>query len=120
MDSSNFKLMSEDEIKDVLDKDLLDLLDAQGISEEQKTEFYQKMTQAIQNRVIIRIDNRLNDSEREQWLELIDKNDHKEMEDFLKSKNIEVAKLIVEEAIIYKMQLMSLYKQVESKKSVKS
>lgn len=114
MDSSNFKLMTEDEIKDVLDKDLLELLDAQGISEEEKTEFYQKMTQTIQNRVIVRIDNRLTDSEREEWLELIDKNDHAQMEAFLKGKNIEVAKWMIEEAIIYKMQLMSIYEQAKT------
>ena len=113
MNSSGFKLMSDAEIKDVLDKDLLELLNAQCITEDKKADFYEKMTQTIQNRIIIRIDNRLNDSEREQWLELIDRNDHQMMETFLKSKKIDVAALIVEEAIIYKMQLMSLYKQAK-------
>ena len=112
--AADFKLMSDAEIKDVLDKDLLEILKMQGISEDAKAEFYEKMTQTIQNRVICRIDNRLNDAERQEWLELIDQNDHDRMEGFLKAKNIDIAKLMVEEAIVYKMQIASLLKQAQA------
>lgn len=111
--NSNFKLMSEEEIKDVLDKDLLELLGMQKISDEKKIEFYEEMTKTIQNRVIVRIDNRLNDAERQEWLELIDKNDQPQMAAYLQSKDIDVDKFMVEEAVIYKAQLMSLVKQTK-------
>lgn len=110
MDSKT-KLFSDEEMQQILDNDLLELMGAQNMPQEKKQALYQKMAETVQDRVIARIDDQLSESEREEWLKVIDSDDQAKMAEFLKSKNIDVAKMIVEEAIIYKTEMMALFKQ---------
>jgi len=107
----NSKLFSDQEIQDIIDKDLLELMGAQNMPQKQKAELYLKMADTIQNRVIARIDDALSDLERQEWLKLLDEGDNAKMEQFLKNKNLDPAKLLVEEALIYKTEIMALYKK---------
>jgi len=108
---SKANLFTDEEIQNILDKDLLELMGAKDMPEEKKQELYRKMAETVQDRVIARIDDKLSEQEREEWLKLIDENDKNKMEEFLKSKDIDVAKMLVEEAIIYKTEMMSLFKK---------
>ena len=108
---SNQKLFTDQEIKDILDKDLLELMGGQDMPQEKKQELYQKMAETVQNRVIARIDDKLSDQEKQEWIGIVDQDDKAKMEEFLRSKNIDIAKMLTEEAIIYKPEIMSLYKQ---------
>lgn len=110
MDSQN-KLFTEAEIKDILDKDLLELMGAKDMPQEKKAELYTKMAQTVQNKVIARIIDALDEAGRQEFVKLIDRGDSKKTEEFLRSKGIEVSKLLVEEAIIYKNEIMALFKQ---------
>lgn len=107
----NSQLFSQEEINDILDKDVLELIGGKDLPQEKKEELYLKMAQTIENRVIARIDDKLNDAEREEWLQTIDTDDKAKMEEFLRSKDIDVAKLMVEESLIYKTEIASLYKK---------
>lgn len=104
-------LFTDQEIKDILDKDLLELMGVKNMSEEKKAELYQKMAQTVQDRVVARIDDQLDEKGRAEFIKLIDNGDKVKTEEYLKAKNIDVAKLLVEEAIIYKTQMMSMLKQ---------
>ena len=108
---SNQKLFTDQEIKDILDQDLLELMGAKDMPEEKKQELYQKMADTVQNRVIARIDDKLSDTEKQGWMGLVDQNDKAKMAEFLRLKNIDINKLLVEEALIYKTEIMSLSKQ---------
>lgn len=112
MDSS--KLFTEEEIKNILDKDILELMGAQNMPQEKKTELYEKMAKTVQDRVVARIDDKLDEPSRQEFVKLIEEGDSKKVEEYLRSKDIEVSKLLVEEAIIYKTEIMSLYKQGQS------
>lgn len=98
-------------LQDLLDKDVLSLIGGENLPQEKKEELYQKMAQTIENRVIARIDDSLNEEEKAQWLQIIDSNDKVKMEQFLREKNIDVAKMMVEEALIYKTEITSLFEQ---------
>ncbi|MCL5407291.1 MAG: DUF5663 domain-containing protein [Patescibacteria group bacterium] len=109
--NSKSNLFTDEEIQNILDQDLLELMGAKDMPEEKKQELYQKMAETVQDRVIARIDDQLSETQREEWLKVIDENDKNKMETFLKSKNIDIAKMLVEEAIIYKTEMMSLFKK---------
>lgn len=113
--NSQSNVFTDQEIKEILDKDVLDSLDMANVPDEKKAEFYETMNQTVQNRVISRIDEKLDDNDREEWLKLVDEGDQSKMHSFLQQKNIDPAKLVVEEAIIYKMEIVSLYKQAKEK-----
>lgn len=101
-------LIDDQKLQELFDQDVLEIIGGSNIPQEKKEELYQKMAQTIENRVIARIDVGLNDEERSQWVEVIDSGDKAKMEEFLKSKNIDVSKLMVQEALTYKMEIAAL------------
>ena len=109
-------IIDEQQLNDILDKDIFELIGGKELSEEKKKELYLKIGETIENRAIARIDDKLSDAEKEEWLKLIDAGDKAKMEEFLKSKNIDVAKLVVEEALIYKLEIASLFKESQKTK----
>lgn len=107
-------LINEQDLKELLDKDIFELIGGENLPQEKKQELYQKMAETIENRVIARIDDRLNDQEREEWAKIIDMGERAKMEDFLRSKDIDVSKMMVEEAMVYKMEIKGLYDKSKS------
>lgn len=107
-------LFSEQEIQDILDKDLLELMGAQNMPPEQKQALYKKMAVTVQDRIILRVDDKLDEAGRKEWIQLLDQGDKAKMEEFLKTKNIDIAKILIEEAIIYKTEMMALFKKSQT------
>jgi len=97
--------------EDILNKDILELMGAGDLSDEKKQELYTKMLETIQNRTIARIFDQLSPEDGEKLKQLIDSNNKTEIESFLKSKGVDIAKMMLEEAIIYKSELISLRSQ---------
>jgi succinate dehydrogenase flavin-adding protein (antitoxin of CptAB toxin-antitoxin module) len=99
-----------------LDKDIFELIGGEKLPEEKKKELYQKIGQTIENRAIARLDDQLSDADREEWLKLLDLGDKAKMEAFLKSKNIDISKIIVEEALVYKLEITKLFESTNNDK----
>jgi len=106
-------IFSDQEVKDIIDKDILELMGAKNMDPQKKQELYEKMAQTIQDRVIARIDDSLDETGKAEWLKLAEENNKEKMEAFLKSHNIDVVKLMTEEAMVYKMEVMTLMKQAK-------
>lgn len=106
-------LFSDEELKEVFEKDILEVLGAKNMPDEEKQKLYQKMTETVQDKVLLRIDSELDEPSREEWIKISSEGDKDKMEEFLRSKNIDVAKMMVEEALIYKLELVTLKKQAE-------
>lgn len=104
------KLFSDDEIKDILDKDLLDLMGAQTMTDEQKADMYLKMSTTIQDRAMLRVYDALTDEERAEFASIIDSGDAAKTNEYLLAKDISIPKLLVQEAMLYKLEMMSLLK----------
>lgn len=109
-------IIDEQKLNDILDKDIFELIGGKDLYEEKKKELYLKIGETIENRAIARIDDRLSEQEREEWLKIIDENNKAKMEEFLKSKNIDVAKLVVQEALIYKLEIAGLFEESQKSK----
>lgn len=95
-------------VDDILKKDILEILGAQNMSDEEKEKLYLKMADAVQERVIIRIHDRLNDQEVEEWKKVLETDDKNQIQSFLNSHNIDFIKMLLEEAVIYKTEIATL------------
>jgi hypothetical protein len=103
-------LFTTDELKQIFDQDLLDLMGASNMPPEQKADLYEKMANTIQDRVLLRIDDALDEEGRHQFAKIIDTGDHEKTNEFLISKGLNIPKLLIEEAVLYKLEMMSLLK----------
>lgn len=97
--------------EDVLNKDILELMGASELPQEEKKRLYEKMLATIQNRVIARISDQLNDQGIEELKNILDSKDQNKFNDFFKSKKIDLPKLLLEEAMIYKTEIAQLANQ---------
>jgi len=104
-------LVSDQELKDLLEKDILELVGAQNLPQEKKEELYKTMADTVQNRTIARVYDSLSETERKELDVLIDEGDHQKIDGYLKGKNIDVTRLLIEEATIYKAEMMELFKK---------
>ncbi|MCL5795633.1 MAG: DUF5663 domain-containing protein [Patescibacteria group bacterium] len=100
--------MADLNYEEILDKNILDILGAKNMSEEQKRNIFTKALETIQNRVIMRISDKLSEPEVDEWKKILDSGDKKQAEMFLKNKGLDLPKLLAEEALIYKTELAEL------------
>lgn len=96
----------------IIEADILDLLGATNLSSEDKEAIYQNIGKTIENRVLTRVLEDLSEEDLEEW-ENIPETDTNGMREFLLAKGIDLAKLFVSEALIYKMEVAFLSKQVK-------
>jgi len=101
--------------QDIINKDILEILNLKNLPNNKKQEFYQKMTETIQNRVMAKILDGLNENEKEEFTKLLDENDKQKIEEFLKSHGVDTAKLMLEESVIYKTEMVGLQGQIKPK-----
>lgn len=100
----------QDNYKQIIEEDILKLLGLDDASDEKKDELYQKMLSTIQNRVVARLLDELDEESREKFKKLLDKNDEKEIKTFLQTKDIDMNELMAQETLIYKTEIVVLVK----------
>lgn len=106
-------IIDDKNLQDLLDRDTLELIGGENLPEEKKQELYQKMAGTVQNRVIARIYDHLSEEEGKEFDQVIDQNDNKKIDEFLKGKNIDVISLLAQEAIVYKTEILALFEQAK-------
>lgn len=110
-------LIDEENLKDLLEKDLLELIGGADLPPEKKQELYTKMAQTVQNRAIARIYDRLSEEEGKELDRAIDSGDKNKVDEFLKIRNLDITSLLAQEAIIYKTEMVELFKTNSAAKS---
>lgn len=98
---------------DLLSKDILELMGAGDMPQEQKRNLYTKMMETINNRVIDRIAAELTPADREQWKTLAEGGDQAKMVHFFETHNIDPNALMLQEAMLYKAELTELVKPLQ-------
>jgi len=106
-------LFSPQEIEDIIQKDILDLMGMDNLTEEKRTELYDKMINTVEERVFMRIDATLDEAGQAELKQVLESGGKEEFDALLAKNNISVEKLFAEEALIYKTQLMSLLKTAQ-------
>lgn len=98
---------------ELISKDILELMGAQNMPDEQKRNLYTKMLETIQNRVINRIINDLPEQDRGQWQQIAEAGDQAKMNEFLTSRTIDLGKLMLQETMLYKAEMVELTKPLQ-------
>lgn len=91
---------------DLLNKDILELMGYQNLTDQEKQEHYSRMLETIQNRVICRVDDLISPEDQEEWMNTVKSKTDQEKMDYLKSKNIHVDKIMAEESLLYKAEIV--------------
>lgn len=100
--------MKELAYKELIESDIFDLIGApKSISQEEKEALILKMYKTIENRVIARIMDKLSGREMKEFDQKM-KLGQKEAFEYLKLKDIDFNKLVLEESIILKTELADL------------
>lgn len=99
--------------EDILNKDILELMGAQGMPEEKKQELYQKMMETLQNRVMAKVADMLQGQDLEKFKQLAEAQNKPELEGFLKSKGINLSKMMLQETLLYKTEMTELSKTIQ-------
>lgn len=114
MDNQNFSSQTsvDDQLfdnglsyKDIIQKDVLDLMGFTTLTPEKKEELHQKIYQAIEDRVAARLYEIFNEEDRTQYQSMLDEKKYDEIKTFLNSKGINIDKMLSDEAIAMKMEL---------------
>jgi hypothetical protein len=99
--------------EDMLRKDILELLGQDDLPEEEKNELYKKMLDTIQNRALMNVLDLLPDEKRDEFNERLDNQNPAEINQFLEESGIDMEKIMLEESIIYKAELVELQKSAQ-------
>lgn len=103
-------LISDENLTKLLDQDILETIGGKDLSQEKKEELYARMAETIQNRAIARIYDQLSKEDGKELDRLIEANDQKQVDSFLQSKSIDLTKMLLEEAVVYKTEMIELYR----------
>lgn len=106
--------------EEIVDKDIIELLGAQDFSDEEKGLLYEKMLETIRTRMMIRFDNTLTEEEKEKFKEIANINSGESINQFMEEKGFDVDKVMTEEAIKYKIELVASMKMINSGAQVTS
>lgn len=95
---------------DVLTKDILDLLNLSNLPDDEKEKIKGIMEETIKNRIIARVIDALSEEDQKSWENMQSEEDKVS---FLTSKNINLEKIAMEEAMIYKYEVSKLIEEMQ-------
>lgn len=92
---------------DLIDKDIFELLGLKNAPEEKKKEILENMMGTVQNRIMARILDSLNDDEIKEFEQLVSTKDETQIKDFLDKKGIDLTQISAEESLLYKTEIIN-------------
>lgn len=93
---------------DLWDKDIFVLLGLENAPEDKKKEIMLNMTKTINNRVMARILDSMDDEALKEFDKLLGTNDDKQINDFLTAKGINLMEVTAQEALMYKTEILNM------------
>lgn len=93
--------------EDLFEGDIFELLGLQNISQEKKDALSRDMIDTIEGRVFGRVIDALPDAEFDEFERLTDSMDHEGVRVLLAKFNLDLTELMVEEALLYKLEVIS-------------
>lgn len=99
------------EIETLIKGDFFDLAGLEKLTDREKEELMLKMLESVKNRVLLRIDDLISKSDRGEFNQLLDEGDEKKISQFIKSKGIDVERLVAEEALLLKKEILEKIKK---------
>ena len=103
-------------VGDFIEKDILTLMGAESMSDEEKVELYNKMLETIKSRVIIRVLDSLSEEEYANVKKALSDEDEEKFAQLVLDSGMDLSKIYSEEALLYKMEMVNLMQMANSKK----
>lgn len=100
-------LLTMEDYAEILQTDLFELLGLEKLPSEQKTKLSEKLGDIIMSRVLIRIDNELQAPDVAELKSILNQGDKGAFYKFLEDKNIDLPKIVTQEAMSLKAELVS-------------
>jgi len=97
--------------EELLKTDIIDLIGGKNFTEEQREELYKKMLDTIMNRVIVKVSEKLPDDDFAELEKMLEEGDKDKINKFFEDKNIDIKQMFVEEALVYKVEMVTLTSQ---------
>lgn len=97
--------------KSILDKSIFEFLGLSGASDEKKEALMNEMLAVVDNRVLARVADRLDDQEIKQFQTVMETSEEATNQ-FLAERNIDMQALYAEETLFYKYELLDAVKGV--------
>lgn len=109
-DSSSPQNPSRVDIKaqDLLDKDIFELMGIPNMPDEKKQELHTQMMETIEKRTFARVHDMLPQEDIAHFKELLDGSNPDDLKTFFKDHDIDVEKIMAQEAIVYKTEMVDL------------
>ena len=98
----------------LFDKDIFELLGIENAPQEKKDEILNNMTRTIQNRVIARVLDGLDDASVKEFEKIIDEGDDQKTKTFLDAKGVDLTQITAEEALNYKTEIINRIREKET------
>lgn len=92
----------------LVEEDIFDILGLEKMPEKDQDDMRTRMLDVINNRVLLRVSDMLNEEEMKEFETVIDENNDQKIRDFLTNKKIDISKIVIEETIIFKSELANL------------
>ncbi len=100
--------------KTLVEENLFDLLSINDLRADDKEEIFERILDTVRHRVFARIDNSLTPEKKECFFRLLDTANDEEIRAFLKSEAIDVADLVLQEALLVKADIINHLSPFES------
>ncbi len=105
--------MAKLDVKNLIEEDIFDLIGLKNLDEKTKDDLRLKILESVTNRVLLRVSDLLKDDEIKHWEKLLDEGNNDKIHAYLKEKNIDLKKLMIEESLIYKQQLAESFQKAK-------
>lgn len=105
--------MANVSVQDLVEGDIMDILGLDKLPEKEQEEVRTKMLETINNRVLLRIADLLDEAGMKQWETLLDEGDDEKIRAFLTEKKIDMLNLIAAEALVYKSEMADMMQKIK-------
>ena len=99
---------------DIVNKGIVELMGLMDLPEEKKDKIRQAAQDTIQGRALARVFDNLDENEQQKFKQLLEQSDDTKIEEYLKTKNIDMGKITIEETLLYKLQMVNTAKAARS------
>lgn len=105
-----FSSLTDKYVQDILTKDILELIGADNMADEDKAEIYNKMMETIHNRVMARLFDMFTEEQFEKLKQILKSNNEEGFEKLVQETGIDIPQIYSQEALLYKVEMVNLLK----------
>ena len=101
-------------LQEIIDKDIFSILGLENLDEEKKKELFEKASETIQNRILVRLADLLSEEDVKKVVEFAEQDNTDGFEQLVASNDIDLEQIAAEETLSYKTEMASITEALKS------